>query len=211
MLDDKGFDLWADGYDRSVGLSDETGTYPFAGYRAVLGEIYRRVLAAPGREVLDIGFGTGTLTAALYARGCRIFGQDFSPRMIELAREKMPGAVLCQGDFSQGLAEELTRRRYDAIVATYSLHHLTDARKIAFLRELQGLLNAGGCIYVGDVAFATRAELAACARQAGDAWDADEIYFVYDELRPSLPGLRFTPLSPCAGLLELPAREKEPF
>ena len=111
MLDDKGFDLWADGYDRSVGLSDETGTYPFAGYRAVLGEIYRRVLAAPGREVLDIGFGTGTLTAALYAHGCRIFGQDFSPRMIELAREKMPGAVLCQGDFSQGLAEELTRRR----------------------------------------------------------------------------------------------------
>ena len=23
MLDNKGFDLWADGYDKSVGLSDE--------------------------------------------------------------------------------------------------------------------------------------------------------------------------------------------
>lgn len=51
MLNDNGFDLWADGYDESVGLSDEAGTYPFAGYRAVLGEIYRRVLSAPGRKV----------------------------------------------------------------------------------------------------------------------------------------------------------------
>ena len=31
MLDQKGFDLWADGYDKAVGLSDEEQTYPFAG------------------------------------------------------------------------------------------------------------------------------------------------------------------------------------
>ncbi len=40
MLDSKGFDLWADGYDQSVGLSDEDGTYPFAGYKQILNEIY---------------------------------------------------------------------------------------------------------------------------------------------------------------------------
>ena len=32
MLNEQGFDLWADGYDRSVGLSEEDGSYPFAGY-----------------------------------------------------------------------------------------------------------------------------------------------------------------------------------
>ena len=31
MLDHTGFDLWADGYDKSVGLSDESGTYPLQG------------------------------------------------------------------------------------------------------------------------------------------------------------------------------------
>ena len=36
MLNHKGFDLWADGYDKSVGLSDEANTYPFAGYKKVL-------------------------------------------------------------------------------------------------------------------------------------------------------------------------------
>ena len=31
MLNNTGFDLWADGYDKSVGLSDENDRYPFAG------------------------------------------------------------------------------------------------------------------------------------------------------------------------------------
>lgn len=88
MLGSKGFDLWAGDYDKSVGLSDEDGTYPFAGYKAVLNEIYNRVLSLPGKAVLDIGFGTGTLTAKLYERGCRIFGQDFSGEMLRLAQEK---------------------------------------------------------------------------------------------------------------------------
>ena len=39
MLDKKEFDLWADGYDKTVGISDEENTYPFAGYRKVLGFI----------------------------------------------------------------------------------------------------------------------------------------------------------------------------
>lgn len=30
MLDNKGFDLWAEGYDKSVGLSDDDNSYPFA-------------------------------------------------------------------------------------------------------------------------------------------------------------------------------------
>ena len=127
MLKEQGFDLWADGYDASVRASDESDTYPFAGYRDVLESIYQTILAGAGRKVLDIGFGTGTLTARLYAQGCEIFGQDFSAKMIETAQEKMPDAHLYQGDFSLGLAEPLQKQRYDFIIATYSLHHLTRA------------------------------------------------------------------------------------
>ncbi|MFR1307969.1 MAG: class I SAM-dependent methyltransferase [Gallintestinimicrobium sp.] len=54
--------------------------------------------------VLDIGFGTGTLTTKLYERGCSIYGQDFSSRMIALASEKMPNAHLYQGTFQKGLS-----------------------------------------------------------------------------------------------------------
>lgn len=97
MLDSKGFDLWAEGYDKTVGLSEEDNSYPFAGYKEVLAFIYNMVLGRERPVVLDIGFGTGTLTAKLYAHGCEIYGQDFSAKMIELAREKMPDGQLADG------------------------------------------------------------------------------------------------------------------
>ncbi len=205
MLNSKGFDLWADGYDKSVGLSDEDSTYPFAGYKYLLNEIYNRVLSGSGKDVLDIGFGTGTLTAKLYERGCRIYGQDFSQRMLELAQAKMPNAKLFQGDFSLGLAEELKKNRYDAIIATYSLHHLTDGQKVSFINSLLPLLREGGSIYIGDVAFETRAALNKCRNEVGDGWDTDEIYFVYDEMKEAFPKMKFEPISICAGLLTLEA------
>ena len=203
MLNNTGFDLWADHYDRSVGLSDDDGTYPFAGYRLILGEIYRRVLTAAGRSILDIGFGTGTLTTRLYEQGCQVYGQDFSERMITLAQQKMPGAQLYQGDFSQGLATPLTEQSYDAIIATYSLHHLTDRQKVDFLHSILPLLNEDGCIYIGDVAFETRSQMNQCRNANITDWDDDEIYFVYDELKQHFPRLTFERMSPCAGLLTL--------
>ena len=204
MLDQKGFDLWADGYDKTVGLSDEENSYPFAGYKEILAKIYRIVLEKEKPTVLDIGFGTGTLTQKLYEQGCEIWGQDFSGRMIELAKAKMPNAKLFQGDFTQGLVEPLCRNAYDFILATYSLHHLTDEEKIRLLRSMTGLLKPGGVILIGDVAFAARAELERCRQAAGEEWDDEEIYFVFDELREAFPNLAFERVSHCAGLLTLP-------
>ena len=203
MLSNHDFDLWADGYDRSVGISDEVGTYPFAAYRQIMNEIYNRVLARCGKAVLDIGFGTGTLTAKLYEQGCGIWGQDFSRRMVELAREKMPGAKLYQGDFSRGLVEELRQNKYDAIIATYSLHHLTDEQKISLLENLLPLLNDGGTVYIGDVMFETRTELEKHRILLDKEWDDEEIYFVADELARSFPQMRFEPFSFCSGIIEI--------
>ena len=203
MLNNIEFDLWADGYDKTVGISDEESTYPFAGYKKVLGLIFKTITETANAVVLDIGFGTGTLTTKLYERGCSIDGQDFSSRMIALASEKMPNAHLCQGDFSKGLVEPLQNRRYDYIVATYSLHHLTDAQKSVFLSELRDHLKENGKIIIGDVAFETRKDLEQCKLKAGDTWDNDEIYFVVEELRKDFPALSFTQMSECAGVLIL--------
>lgn len=203
MLDNKGFDLWADGYDRSVGLSDEENSYPFAGYRKVLGSIFQTVMQKPHAVVLDLGFGTGTLTAKLYEHGCSIYGQDFSQKMIEAAQRKMPDARLYRGDLTEGLAEPLRERRYDFIVATYALHHLTEEQRRPLIRELLALLHEGGRLLIGDVAFETRGELERCRREAGGEWDDEEVYFVAEELRSEFPSLAFTPLSCCAGVLSL--------
>ena len=203
MLDSKGFDLWANDYDKSVGISDEEKTYPFAGYKDILNTIFCRILSASAKKVLDIGFGTGTLSSKLYENGCMIFGQDFSENMIEAAQKKMPDAKLFCGDFSKGLLKPLTEQKYDAIVATYSLHHLTDEQKETFIKSLVPLLNDGGSIYIGDVAFPSRTELEKCRNIAGEEWDEDEIYFVFDEIKKAFPKMRFEQFSACAGLLSL--------
>lgn len=203
MLDSKGFDLWADGYDKTVGLSDEDQSYPFAGYKGVLARIYQLVMAKENAKVLDIGFGTGTLTKRLYEQGCEIWGQDFSGRMIQLARDKMPNAHLVQADFSQGLAEPLLRNSYDFIIATYSLHHLTDDNKTGLIQTMVDLLNGDGAVLIGDVAFANRRELERCREKAGKEWDDEEIYFVFDELQKTFPAMRFEQISYCAGVLSL--------
>lgn len=201
MLNSNGFDLWADGYDKAVGLSDEENSYPFAGYKEILNKIYQAISLKGKSSVLDIGFGTGTLAQKLYEQGHEIWGQDFSRKMIEIASAKMPNAHLYQGDFSQGLAEPILGNSYDFIVATYSLHHLTDARKVTFIQSLVTLLKEGGLILIGDVAFENRMALDRCKEEAGDEWDQDEIYFVFEELREGIPELKFQQVSYCAGLL----------
>ena len=125
MLDKEGFNLWTESYDEDVELSEETGTYPFAGYSHVLGRVYSLLHACvkPGGNILDIGFGTGTLTKQLYDEGFTIFGMDFSDKMVEKAKAKMPGAVLLQHDFAEGLPEVLSGVSFDCILSTYAIHH----------------------------------------------------------------------------------------
>ncbi len=203
MLNNKGFDLWADNYDKTVEISDNDNTYPFAGYKNILNEIYNCILENSSKNILDIGFGTGTLTTKLYEKGCNIYGQDFSDKMVELAKSKMPNSKLFKGDISKGLVEQLKKQKYDAIIATYSLHHLTDKDKVNFIKELIKLLHEKAIIYIGDVAFETRNDLEKCKEKYREHWDNEEIYFVYDEIKKQFPKSEFIKYSECAGIIKI--------
>ena len=208
MLNEQGFDLWADGFDVSVQSSEEANAYPFAGYKDVLNAVYRTVHTKGVARVLDIGFGTGVLTQRLYDESYEIYGVDFSSRMIEIAQAKMPCAHLYQYDFSEGLPPALDGLQFDFIISTYALHHLSDPQKVTFLELLRDHLAKDGRILIGDVAFESRNLLEACQRQAGEGWDSDEIYIVHDELASYYPDgdLCFQAFSHCAGVIELGSR-----
>ena len=203
MLDNKGFDVWAEEYDTSVKLSNEDNTYPFAGYNEIIYKIYKKVISKSNATVLDIGFGTGTLTQKLYQYGCDIYGQDFSLKMIEIASNRMPNANLYQGDFTKGVVEQLKQRLYDFIIATYSIHHLKRDEKVKFLHELLSLLNKNGMILIGDVMFETQKELEKCREELLDKWDNDEFYCVVSDLKKEFPNLQFERISFCSGIISL--------
>lgn len=205
MLDDKGFDLWADGYDKSVQLSEEDNEYPFAGYKDVLNTIYNIIHRKEKAKLLDIGFGTGVLTKKLYDDGYEIYGIDFSERMLEISKEKMPLAKLVQYDFSRGLPKELENIQFDYIISTYAMHHLEDEDKIKFINKLEEYLSRDGRIIIGDIAFETRELLEQCKVKYENYWDDEEIYFVFDELKEFFPeeDISFTTISHCAGIIQL--------
>lgn len=185
-------------------MCDEADDYPFAGYKEVLNAIYNVVRDRDSASVLDIGFGTGTLTAKLYEHGCRITGVDFSPKMMRIASAKMPDARLFQADFSKGLPREITSENFDFILATYSLHHLTDDEKIPFIECLLERLNEDGLLMIGDIAFGNRALLDACKAECKGGWDDGEFYFVYDELKDHFGDrVSFHKFSFCAGVLAI--------
>jgi SAM-dependent methyltransferase len=47
-----------------------------------------RVDAGPGRELLDVGTGTGNVAIAAAARGADVTGLDLTPKLLELARQR---------------------------------------------------------------------------------------------------------------------------
>lgn len=204
MLNNKGFDLWADGYDKSVQISDESDEYPFAGYKDVLNTVYKAVREKMG-TVLDIGFGTGVLTQKLYNDGYKVTGIDFSERMIEIAREKMPEADLIQYDFTDGLPKELEGISFDWIISTYAIHHLTDEQKRLFIHELIKHINPSGTIIFGDVAFHTKEDLEQAKKRDQNQWDEDEVYLVRDEIKKMIPDLEvnFKKISYCSGVMTI--------
>lgn len=205
MRDEKGFDLWSDEYDESV--RESRHTYPFDGYPDVLGTVYRMVPVKQHKRILDVGVGTGVLTRRFYQDGAEVCGIDFSEKMLERAREAMPGAVLVKWDFSRGLPPEFEGKRFDAIVSTYALHHLHDEGKVALIVELQRALAPDGALLIGDVAFETVQAREKCRRANADAWDRDEFYLTADILLPCLEekgvSAQYRQISSCAGILKI--------
>lgn len=201
MLNDSGFDLWSKDYDKTVQLSEESNEYPFAGYKKVLNTVYREIMENGGKAVLDIGFGTGILSKKLYDEGVEIYGIDFSSEMVSTAKKKMPEAKLYQHNFVKGLPKELNDTKFDFIVLTYSIHHLTNEEKVDFLKLLKEHLNPKGKILIGDISFETKEDMENCQKQAGDEWDDEEIYIVKEDLQRDFPNLEFKKISFCGAVI----------
>ncbi|MFC3960966.1 class I SAM-dependent methyltransferase [Nocardia jiangsuensis] len=98
-----------------------------------------------GRRILDAGCGAGSLSAALRARGARVTGVDASPRMLDLARQRLgTEAELYVADLAEPLP--FADDEFDDVVASLVLHYLRDWGSV--LSEIRRVLAPGGRLLI---------------------------------------------------------------
>ncbi|MCD0483835.1 class I SAM-dependent methyltransferase [Streptacidiphilus sp. ASG 303] len=128
MLD---YDTEADRYDASRGGVPRAG----AAARAVLG-----LLPPDVRTLLDVGCGTGLVSARISRPGLRVAGADASPGMLRLAAARLGGAVVLADARRLPFADGTL----DAVSAVWLLHLLPDAAPV--VAECARVLRPGGVL-----------------------------------------------------------------
>ena len=110
--------------------------------RARLEAAVRLVGDGPG-SLLEVGVGPGRLLARLADRGWDVTGVDAAPRMVELARDRVPGTKL-----EVARAEDLPFEdvSFDVVVAVGVLEY---GELEASVRELERVLRPGGRAVLG--------------------------------------------------------------
>jgi putative AdoMet-dependent methyltransferase len=190
-----------EGYDAHM-LTNIEGAQEFYPYTAGL------LPDHPGVCVLDLGCGTGKLTARMVEAGHPVTAVDFSGQMLQAAAHNAPGATFVQGELAR-VPDLLEGQTFDCIIAVYALHHLPDAEKYALLTALREHLNPEGVIVLGDVSFPDREGLEAVREAYEEDWDDSEFYLVREELEQALPqfDVDCIPISFCADVLILSPAE----
>jgi trans-aconitate 2-methyltransferase len=103
------------------------------------GESLLELLAPrPGERILDLGCGTGHLTAKIADAGAAVLGIDSSPAMIEQARQHYPNL-----HFELADARELALAGpFDAIFSNAALHWIREADRV--VAGIRRVLRPGG-------------------------------------------------------------------
>lgn len=132
-----------------------------------------------GKSLLDIGCGTGVLTAVAAAHGASTVGIDVSESGIELARATYPALEWARLSAYDDL-RDLLGRDFDAVISMEAIEHLYDPR--LFLKQAHGVLKPGGLLvlstpyhgYLKNVALAITGRLDA---HFTVLWDGGHIKF----------------------------------
>jgi demethylmenaquinone methyltransferase/2-methoxy-6-polyprenyl-1,4-benzoquinol methylase len=118
---------------------------------------YRAVAARvpPGSEVLEIGCGTGGVTAELVRRGCRVTAVDRSPQMLAVAAAK-PALAGTGGRLRllplaiTGLDRTFGAGTFDYVVCCLVLSELTATEERYALDSCCRLLRQDGTLVIAD-------------------------------------------------------------
>ncbi|MFF3030501.1 class I SAM-dependent methyltransferase [Streptomyces rubiginosohelvolus] len=97
----------------------------------------------PGARVLDVGCGSGTVSAAAVARGASVYAADADPGMAAATRRAVPGVTAHIARLPELPYADDT---FDAVVGNFVLNHV--GRPLAALAALRRITRPGGRVAV---------------------------------------------------------------
>ena len=102
------------------------------------GKLIELLQPRPGERILDLGCGTGQLTAEIAASGAHVVGLDSSPEMLGQARQNYPHLKFVLADATDFRFDE----PFDAVFSNAALHWVKDAE--ASVACIAAALRPGG-------------------------------------------------------------------
>ncbi|MFG2764731.1 class I SAM-dependent methyltransferase [Streptomyces rubiginosohelvolus] len=99
--------------------------------------------AGPGARVLDVGCGSGSVSAAAVARGASVYAADAEPGMVAATRRAVPGVA---AHIARLPELPYANDTFDAAVGNFVLNHV--GRPLAALAELRRITRPGGRVAV---------------------------------------------------------------
>jgi putative AdoMet-dependent methyltransferase len=121
------------------------------GYQDVLRWVVQQAQITPSSRVLELGSGTGNLSE-LIASCSELVSVDVSQNMEAIATHKvrhLANRRFIKADILEVFSQELGK--FDAVISTYAVHHLTDQEKQRlFVLVFDRLLPTGAAVF-GDL------------------------------------------------------------
>jgi len=131
-------------FDHHALTWDRTGLDPATTLRR-LQELNGRLQLQAGRDVLEVGCGTGQITRWLadLVKPGKVVAADFSPAMLAQARGRGVDADFALMDICR---EEPVQRQFDVVLCFHSFPHFRD--QATALRQVRRLIKPGGRLLV---------------------------------------------------------------
>src|SRR5881397_1078588 len=104
--------------------------FPLGGIRAMREKTLDVLDIKPGTTVLELGCGSGGLTALMIRRGAVVKSVDQSEAMLRRARRRAPEATFARCKIQDFKSDE----KFDRVLLAFVLHHMESDDRLATLK-----------------------------------------------------------------------------